>query len=108
MTTTSAPAKPGPRVLVLAQEAPIPVEVICAWLRKKAAAGVPIRISSLLAQRIAAELAEVAGRTVGKQGAKMPAGDRSEFGAADERASGREGANPSPSPAASPVVTRNA
>lgn len=48
-------------VLVLAQPAPVPVEVICSWLRKKAAAGVPVTVSPLLAQRIAAELEEKRG-----------------------------------------------
>src|ERR1043166_5727458 len=43
----------APRPLVRASPAPIPLEVICAWLRKKAAAGVPVTISPLLAQRIA-------------------------------------------------------
>ena len=47
-----------PKLQVIASPAPIPVEVICAWLRRKAAMGVPIRISPLLAQRIAAELEE--------------------------------------------------
>lgn len=45
-----------PRLQVLASPQPVPLEVVIAWLRKKAAMGVPIRISPLLAQRIAAEL----------------------------------------------------
>lgn len=47
---------PGTPVPVVTDPAPVPVEVLVTWLRKKAAAGVPIRISALLAQRIAAEL----------------------------------------------------
>jgi hypothetical protein len=44
--------------LVLASPAPVPLDVICRWLRRAAALGRPVRISPLLAQRIAAELEE--------------------------------------------------
>lgn len=54
MPDTVAPA----RVQVLASPPPIPLEVIILWLRKQATRGVPIWISPLLAQRIAAELEE--------------------------------------------------
>ena len=51
-------AQPTPRPLVLASPAPVPIDVICLWLRKQAAKGRPIRISPLLAQRIVAEIEE--------------------------------------------------
>lgn len=35
---------------------PVPLEVVIAMLRKGAASGVPVRLSPLLARRIAAEL----------------------------------------------------
>lgn len=55
-----APPASQPRpIQVLAQTPPpAPIEVVIRWLRKKAAMGTPIRISPLLAQRIAAELEE--------------------------------------------------
>lgn len=46
------------KLQVLASPAPVPLEVVIHWLRKQASLGKPIRISPLLAQRIAAELEE--------------------------------------------------
>jgi hypothetical protein len=57
-STLSEPDQAARPVLVLASPAPIPVEVIVTWLRRKAAMGVPVTVSPLLAQRIAAELAQ--------------------------------------------------
>jgi hypothetical protein len=49
------------KLQVLAREAPVPVEVICAWLRNEArrallVEGAMVEMSPLTAQRIAAEL----------------------------------------------------
>lgn len=47
-----------PLQVLASTQPPVPMSVVCLWLRKKAAMGVPVIISPLLAQRIAAELEE--------------------------------------------------
>jgi len=46
------------RVQVTASPAPIPLDFLIKWLKAKAARGVKIEISPVLARRIAAELEE--------------------------------------------------